>query len=126
MKNYLFFILLSFVLTSCVAQDTAHYKVINQAEYEQAIKSNQQIQLVDVRTPEEYNEGHLENALNININHSNFKELVQKLDKEKPIYIYCRSGVRSRKAGAVLEKMGFKQIFDLQGGILSWTGKTIK
>lgn len=126
MKNYLFIFTFSFFLTSCIAQDTAHYKVLKQVEYEQAIKNSKQVQLIDVRTAEEYNEGHLENALNININDNNFKELAQKLNKEIPVYIYCRSGVRSRKAGAVLEKMGFKQIFDLQGGILSWSGKTIK
>ncbi|HMZ45863.1 MAG TPA: rhodanese-like domain-containing protein [Chitinophagaceae bacterium] len=126
MKNFLLVFIISILLNACSAQDTAHYKVLSSSNYALALAQDKSAQLIDVRTPEEYEEGHLENAVNINIKDSNFIELVKKLNKEKPVYVYCRSGVRSRKAGAELEKLGFKQIFDLDGGILSWTGKTVK
>ncbi len=84
------------------------------------------MQLIDVRTPGEFAEGHLENAVNINVNSNDFAAQVEKLDKEQPVYIYCKSGGRSGNAGKQLEAMGFKTIYDLKGGILSWDGKTVK
>ncbi|HRO76562.1 MAG TPA: rhodanese-like domain-containing protein [Crocinitomicaceae bacterium] len=126
MKTVSLIFMLTLLISSCTAQNTEHYKVLNTKEYQQVLTKNKSIQLVDVRTPEEFAEGHLENAVNININSSNFAKQVEKLDKSKPVYIYCRSGGRSRTAGATLEKMGFKEIYDLKGGILYWDGKIVK
>lgn len=85
--------------------------------------------LVDVRTPEEYDEGHIENAKNINYFDDDFIEQMSKFDKSKPIIVYCRSGRRSSSAAEKLLKSGFKQIYDLKGGIINWTNqnnKTVK
>jgi len=79
------------------------------------------IQLIDVRTPNEFNRGHIKNAININFYNGNFYEQMSKLDKNKEIYIYCRSGNRSSKAAYKLKEQGFTKIYDLQGGILNWT-----
>jgi len=81
---------------------------------------NTEIQLVDVRTPEEYSEGHIKNATNINIFDDDFADQMSKLDKSKDIYVYCRSGKRSGKASKQLEEMGFTKVYDLQGGFLNW------
>jgi rhodanese-related sulfurtransferase len=78
------------------------------------------IQLIDVRTPKEYAEGHLTNSVNINFHDATFADDMNKLDKDKELYIYCRSGGRSGKASKQLEKMGFTRVYDLQGGIISW------
>jgi rhodanese-related sulfurtransferase len=83
-------------------------------------KSSNQL-VVDVRTPEEYNEGHLESALNINFYDENFLDQFANYSKEEPIFIYCRSGGRSGKAAKKLSKLGFKKVYDLQGGYLNWT-----
>lgn len=88
--------------------------------YADAIMFNK-VQLVDVRTPREYRGGHIKNALNIDFfDAAGFAKAFQKLDKEKPVYIYCRSGSRSRKAARKLIEMGFSKIYDLKGGYLRW------
>ena len=81
---------------------------------------NNNLQLVDVRTPEEFNEGHIKNAGNIDFYESDFLTQMNKLDKTKPLYIYCRSGGRSGKAAIQLKEQGFTEVYDLQGGILDW------
>lgn len=81
---------------------------------------NQAVQLIDIRRPEEFADGHLTNALNIDFYDSNFITLMKaELDAEKPVYIYCRSGGRSGKAATQLSALGYK-IYDLKGGILDW------
>jgi len=94
--------------------------VLNANDYEKKISTEKNIQLIDVRTPEEYQQGHIKNAKNMNVYDANFEKEIQKLDKSKPVYIYCRSGSRSRSAAQVLSNNGFKTIFDLQGGITAW------
>jgi len=76
--------------------------------------------LLDVRTPDEFNEGHLSNAININFNDDNFNTEVSKLNKEKAIMIYCLSGGRSSSAASEMGKHGFNIIYNLKGGILAW------
>jgi rhodanese-related sulfurtransferase len=94
--------------------------VLTPQEFHDAMADKKDVQLVDVRTPEEFAEGHLENALNINISETNFITEAEKLNLEKPIYIYCRSGKRSAKAALILKDVGFKEIYDMQGGYLHW------
>ena len=72
--------------------------------------------LVDVRTPEEFNEGHLENADNINWYDADFPERFKAVDKNKTIYLYCKMGGRSSKAQEKLKSMGFNHVIDLEGG----------
>lgn len=81
------------------------------------------VQLIDVRTPAEYQTGHIANATNINFNDPNFKTLMEKLDKNKPVAVYCAAGGRSGKSAALLTQMGFKTVFDLQGGMGAWKAK---
>ena len=71
--------------------------------------------LVDVRTPEEFNSGHLKFAKNINYNGSDFKAQIAKLDKSKPVYLYCRSGNRSGKAADTMAAMGFATFYNIGG-----------
>lgn len=80
-------------------------------------------QLIDVRTPEEFNKQHLAGAVNIDINSSDFKTRVVSLDKSRPVMVYCLSGGRSAKAASYLQQQGFKTVYDLQGGILQWNAE---
>ena len=81
---------------------------------------NKSVQLIDVRTPQEFKEGHIKNAGNINFYDSDFLTQMNKLDKNEPLYIYCRSGGRSGKAALQLKEQGFTEVYDLQGGIIDW------
>lgn len=78
------------------------------------VKKNNAI-LVDVRTLEEYEAGHLEFSKNIDFKSDNFKSLVSKLDRNKTIYLYCRSGNRSGKALEIVKTLGFKSTFNIGG-----------
>ena len=104
----------------------AHAGVISEVLPANAYKAKmaelgENFQLLDVRTPEEYNQGHIEGAMNINFYDEDFaRQLEQNLNKDKPVMLYCRSGRRSAKAAGQLGAMGFKEIYDLKGGFLDW------
>ncbi|MFA5556564.1 MAG: rhodanese-like domain-containing protein [Flavobacteriaceae bacterium] len=121
MKKLFLILFTSLFLMSCKGQETEHFKILDSAQYEQVTSGNK-VTVIDVRTPQEYQDGHIKNAQNINVQSADFKAKMENFDKDKPIYIYCRSGARSAKAGKILEDMGFKEIYDLKGGILSWKG----
>ena len=93
--------------------------VLKKEDFKKAIE-NKEIQFVDVRTPEEYEEGHIGNADNVDYLGDNFEDGIQKYDKNQPIYIYCRSGNRSGKAAKIMKELGFTKIYDLKGGYLDW------
>jgi rhodanese-related sulfurtransferase len=78
------------------------------------------MQLVDVRTPSEFVEGHVPNAQNIDFWDANFDENIEKLDKSKPIIVYCKSGGRSAKCATKLASIGFDKIYDLKDGFSQW------
>jgi rhodanese-related sulfurtransferase len=93
---------------------------ITPKEAYEMLKSDPEIILLDVRTPEEYNEYHIENAKLVNVNGADFKEKISKLDKSKKYIVYCRSGVRSDNACRIMNEMGFEQIYNMVGGIMRW------
>lgn len=77
------------------------------------------VQIVDVRTAEEYAAGHIPNAVNVDVLSPDFSKNIAKLDKTQPVALYCRSGRRSKSAAEQTAKLGF-QVIELDGGILSW------
>jgi len=79
--------------------------------------------LIDVRTPEEFAEGHIPGAINIDYNNENFEKGIDSLKKDIPYQVYCRSGKRSSYAADIMTKKGFKKIDNLEGGILGWEEK---
>lgn len=84
------------------------------------LKDKTETILLDVRTPEEFNESHLKNAINIDFYREDFVEELKKLDKSKAYAIYCRSGHRSGLTAEKMEEIGFRSTFNLEGGILQW------
>jgi rhodanese-related sulfurtransferase len=79
--------------------------------------------LLDVRTPEEFAEGHISGAININYNDEKFSAALDTLDKNKPYEVYCRSGKRSGASATMMSEKGFKKVYNLEGGILKWQEK---
>tara|TARA_R110002050_G_scaffold3484_1_gene18367 strand:+ start:555 stop:899 length:345 start_codon:yes stop_codon:yes gene_type:complete len=94
-------------------------KVLDVSTFKQAVSKNK-VQLIDVRTANEYNTGYIKKAKNIDVFSGKFTSEVNKLDKEKPVYVYCRSGGRSKRASKKIAALGFKEIYDLKGGILNY------
>jgi len=89
-------------------------------EFSEKIKEDSNGVLLDIRTTREYNDGHIPNSILMNIYNPSFADDIQKLDREKNYYLYCRSGNRSHHAGVLMKKLGFKNIFNLSSGILDW------
>ena len=121
MKQYivlLFLISLSF--TNCNSQNKT-FKTVSSTQFEQIIKTEKTVQLLDVRTAQEYESGHLKNAKNSNWNSDDFVASVANLEKSKPVLVYCKVGGRSAKAAQKLTELGFKNVINLDGGIDSWT-----
>jgi phage shock protein E len=79
--------------------------------------------LIDVRTIEEYADGHIAGSLNMDINDRGFNDNVQILDKDRQYAVYCASGVRSGKAADIMRDSGFTNVYTLAGGIKSWREK---
>ena len=93
-------------------------EVLKKLEYQALIEGGYTI--LDVRTPEEFKEGHIQGAQNINIKDDNFITAIQKLSPSDTLLIYCRSGRRSLYAAQVMVSFGFQKIYDLEGGFLNW------
>ena len=123
MKKFLTLItlLFAFVLSGCSQQDFVSQ---GNEDFAKTI-SKKSTQLVDVRTPQEYEAGHIPGALNIDVKSSDFDTQVAKLNKKKPVAVYCRSGVRSRIAASKMAGMGFT-VYNLDKGINGWNGETVK
>lgn len=125
--NKLFIVAAMFLALACnnTQQKTADSSdgvievVAPRAMYD-VLKEAPKAQLIDVRTDEEFGASHLKNAQNICVTDSDFREKASFLDKNKPVYVYCKKGGRSAKAAKVLKELGFTKIYDLQGGITAW------
>ena len=116
--NY-FFTFVFFMFFSCGLNGNSSINQMNSDELLDFIEINNAI-LVDVRTQDEYNSGYIENSLNIDYLSNDFSENIEKLDKNISIILYCRSGKRSSMSANKLSKLGFKEIYSLDGGILKW------
>ncbi|CCG54050.1 Thioredoxin family protein [Flavobacterium indicum GPTSA100-9 = DSM 17447] len=117
--NY-YIVLILFVLnTGCT--NSQNFKSVDVAEFKTTLEKTTDAQLLDVRTPGEFAGGHISNAKNMDWNGSDFDTQVANLDKEKPVFVYCLSGGRSKKAASHLKDLGFKNIIELNGGYLAWS-----
>ncbi|MDT0552951.1 rhodanese-like domain-containing protein [Urechidicola vernalis] len=83
-------------------------------------KLGNDIQLVDVRTPEEFEQGYIKNAINLNVKSDEFLEQTILIDKSKPVYVYCMAGVRSTKAAEKLKDAGFTKVYNYTEGYGTW------
>ena len=110
--------ILKFIFKFNLRKDS-NIKILEAQDFKKAI-SNKKVQLIDVRTLDEFNSRQIKKAKNIDVFSSKFNSEVHKFDKEKPIFLYCRSGNRSKRASKKLVALGFKKIYDLKGGFLEY------
>ena len=116
--QYFYVVLLQIVVLSCHAQPST---VMLSSQFEQAIVNNDSIQILDVRTDEEYNTGHIKGALLANWNNTaEFNRRISFINKQKPVYIYCLAGGRSEAAAKSMRALGFTTVVELKGGITAW------
>ncbi|MCK8521914.1 rhodanese-like domain-containing protein [Aquimarina sp. D1M17] len=98
---------------------------ITQEEWQDKISNDSNAVILDVRTEEEVEDGYIPNMINIDIRQGQgFLDEVEKLDKSKNYYVYCRSGARSAQACTLMNQMGFETTYNLIGGFMNWDGET--
>ena len=124
MKNILTIIILFLQCCSGTTQETILERVDN-TRFEKLLQ-NKNTQLIDVRTLDEYKQGHIESSQLIDFSKNTFSDEMSAFDKEKPILIYCAGGGRSGRASNILKDLGFREIYDLKAGINGWIGDSKK
>ncbi|OGD83286.1 hypothetical protein A2165_03825, partial [Candidatus Curtissbacteria bacterium RBG_13_40_7] len=120
-------ILVSFLFSGCspTAQnqtlgtraETQTVKAVTPQEAYELIHKNQDLTIVDVRSSQEYDSGHIDNAINLDYSSPTFKSQLEKLDKNQTYLVYCKSGNRSTKTAQIMQELGFSQIYNLFSGI---------
>ena len=124
MKNFSFIATILLIFSSC-DNSVDKFEILDYMDFKNQIVNN--VQLIDVRTSEEFNAGHIEGAINIDFkNEEIFYRSFEKLDKSKPVYLYCRSGNRSKKSADILIELGFSKVYDLNGGFIEWNLNELK
>ncbi|MEP7322111.1 MAG: thioredoxin domain-containing protein [Saprospiraceae bacterium] len=122
MAKYLFFILAGITVgsNSCNRPSPTLNTSLAPKEFKEKINLVPSAEIIDVRTPEEFSKGHLQNARNVDWNGIDFQAEISKIDKSKPVFVYCLSGGRSSSAANQMRSDGFKEIYELSGGIMKW------
>lgn len=122
MKKTAFLAIILIAFSSCINQENKEVTVVSPEEM-QSLLEIEDVQLVDVRTPEEFEEGYISKAQNINFESPTFDDDITQLDKNKPVILYCQSGGRSARCADKMVKAGFVKVYDLEGGISKWKHK---
>ncbi|MEN6518156.1 MAG: rhodanese-like domain-containing protein [Methanospirillum sp.] len=94
-------------------------------ECRRVIEEERGCRVLDVRTPAEFREGHLENAVNIDFYAPDFKERLEKLEKDRPYVVYCKKGARGAKAMEILRQAGFSRVYNVSGGYDNWASRSL-
>ncbi len=120
MKLFTLFFVSVFAIACSSNNSNSQTGVLSTAVFQQ--KMNQpNIQILDVRTAEEYQSGHIKNALQANwLDKTQFADRIQHLDKAIPVLVYCASGVRSGQAMKAMAQQGFKEVYNMEGGMSAW------
>jgi rhodanese-related sulfurtransferase len=120
-RLFLFYALLLCFFTACgQAVSSEGQELITWQTYEALNEAQPDWQVIDVRTPEEFGEGQLENAVNIDFYADDFEAQLEQLDKTRPVVVYCKRGGRSNKAAARCKALGFEKVYDIKGGYDAW------
>ncbi|HEU4716927.1 MAG TPA: thioredoxin domain-containing protein [Bacteroidia bacterium] len=121
MKKFIFLFPVFAFLVSCTSSSSMAGGSVPAGRFSVLIDSLAGVQLIDVRTPGEFNSGHISGAQNIDWNGSGFSDGAMALDKSKPVLVYCLSGGRSHEAAEFFRKNGFKTVYELENGLRSWS-----
>jgi thioredoxin len=121
MKKLFSLLFISVLISSCQSQTSKGVQTIDAKTFAEKLKSTENPQLLDVRTPEEFAVEHIDKATNVNWNGDNFVAKASQYDKSKPIFVYCKVGGRSAQAANKLAELGFTEIYNLDGGIMKWS-----
>jgi rhodanese-related sulfurtransferase len=112
-------ILILWVLVAACAKDSENY-LLKPVAFQEKLTSTPGAVILDVRTPDEVRKEYIKGAINFDFNTAEFNILIAGMDKKKPYFVYCASGVRSGKAADRMRSMDFEKVYLLDGGIKAW------
>jgi thioredoxin len=113
--------LIGLLISSCTNRSTdSSSTVLSASAFAEKLKAIPSPTIIDVRTPAEFAKGHVKNALNYDWNGIEFDAQIVNLDKSKPVFIYCLSGGRSSAAADKMRAEGFKEVYEMEGGLMKW------
>ena len=125
MKTILYILSAAIMMAGCNnSKATKGFDSVDATRFAEVIE-NEQVQIIDTRTPAEFSEGHIPGAVNIDIDGEEFAAKVAELDKSRPVAVYCRGGRRSKEAAEHMVNCGL-EVTELTDGILSWKGAVEK
>lgn len=120
MNKILIFLICLLTITVMACSEVNSQNTLEPSAFNAAISAETTPQLIDVRSESEFNDGYIAKAVNWPLNSPTYATGIAKLDKSKPVYVYCLSGGRSASAAKDLESKGFTKVFNLKGGTLAW------
>jgi rhodanese-related sulfurtransferase len=118
MKTLTLLAVICLFVSSCQSPNESTPTLVSSEEMKKLMDMDS-IQLIDVRSLEEFRKGHLKGAQNL-IYDDDFAQKISQLDKSKPVAVYCKTGRRSEECSNILKKAGFKKVYDLKGGLSQW------
>lgn len=118
LRLFCFYGLMLCFISACA--QSAGQELISWQNYEKMSKEQTNLQLVDVRTPEEFNAGSIATAVNIDFYADDFEARLEQLDKKRPLVVYCKRGGRSNKTATRCKQLGFEKVYDIDGGYDQW------
>lgn len=122
LKIIVFILLLGFVVSCKEKKAPENVKFLETTDFKENLKTAPGV-ILDVRPEKMYTEAHIKDARSLDYDADNFKDELAKLDKEKPVYVYCNAGHKSRKTALLLGEMGFKNVIELKEGLNDWKDK---
>ena len=114
---------MAWFFTACSGQSSPNS--LSPKQFSDKLAAAKNITLLDVRTPGEFSEGHFKSAVNADWNGGGFESVVSSYDKSKSYFVYCRSGHRSGLVAEWMRTHGFKNVFELNGGISAWQSASL-
>ncbi|MBP6413226.1 MAG: redoxin domain-containing protein [Bacteroidia bacterium] len=117
-------IILAYSCTGSHSQNSA--TSLSVVDFSKKIKELPEAPILDVRTPEEFENGHLKGAKNIDWNADDFDSKIAGFDKNQVVFVYCLSGGRSSSAAEKMRSIGFKQVYEMEGGIMKWRSQNLE
>jgi len=113
--------IVSLVIYGCSSGTGSNsFKSLSASEFNDKINATQKTNILDVRTSQEFSESHIKNAINVDWNGDAFDAGIANLDKSTPVFVYCLSGGRSSAAAGHLVSLGYKEVYELDGGLMKW------
>lgn len=122
-KSFFLFLLLLVAAFACTPDTPAQYSDIMASQAAEIILDKKDVKILDIRTPSEFEDGHLQGAINVDFYGKDFESRLKALDKEATYLVYCRSGNRSSKSLELFKDLGFKNILHLKKGTKDWVAQ---